>query len=151
MREGISCRDSRPVGSVTHLPGLTHFLAQHVQGHVATRSQLCQLPILQEKRDLATRHMQPDDVQRILAHVAFSGATRRHTFVFRPSFAFTLPHWTPWATDSSPHNYQSHKGTKEKRDTSLHKNTMSTQKMKETGQPAKLGRARRTRVTGRPR
>ena len=36
------------------LPGLMHFLAQHVQGHVTAQCHLCQLPILQEKRDLVT-------------------------------------------------------------------------------------------------
>ena len=41
--------------------------------------------------------MQPDDVQRIIAHVAFVRCGRRHTFVFRPRFAFTLPLWTLWA------------------------------------------------------
>ena len=39
---------------------------------MATQSYLCQLPILQEKRDLATRPMQPDDVQRIVAHIVLS-------------------------------------------------------------------------------
>ena len=38
VREQHSCRDSRPLGSITRLPGLMHFLAQHVQGHVATQS-----------------------------------------------------------------------------------------------------------------
>ena len=59
------------------LPRLIHPLTQHVQGHVTTQCHLCQLPILQEKRDLVTRHTQPDDVQRIVAHIAFSGATGR--------------------------------------------------------------------------
>ena len=93
VREGISCRDSRPLSSNTQLPSFMHFLAQHVQDHVATQSHLCQLPNLQEKRDLVTKPMQPGDVQRV-AHIAFTRATRRHTFVFRPSFAFTLPPWT---------------------------------------------------------
>ena len=48
-------------------------------------------------RDLATRPTQPDDVQRIVAHVAFTRAAGGHPFVLRPSFAFTLPHWTLWA------------------------------------------------------
>ena len=68
-----------------------------VQGHVAAQCHLCQLPILQEKKDLVTGPMQPDDVQRRIAHVAFVRCSGRHTFVFRPSFAFTLPHWTLWA------------------------------------------------------
>ena len=34
------------------------------------------------------------DVQRIVAHNAFPGAIRRHTFVFLPSSAITFPHWT---------------------------------------------------------
>ena len=54
-------------------------------------------PILQEKRDLVTGPMQPDDVQRIIAHVAFTRCGGRHTFVFRPSFAYTLPLCTLWA------------------------------------------------------
>ena len=41
--------------------------------------------------------MQPDGVQRTIAHVAFTRCGGRHTFVFRPSFAFTLPLWTLWA------------------------------------------------------
>ena len=94
VREGTSCRGSRPLGCITQQPGLMHFLAQHVQGHVTTQSHLCQLPVLQEKRDLATRPMQLDNVQRIVAHIAFTRAAGGHTFVFRPSFAFTLPHWT---------------------------------------------------------
>ena len=40
---------------------------------------------------------QPDDVQRLVTYVTFSRATRRHTFVSRPSFAFTVPHWALWA------------------------------------------------------
>ena len=57
---------------------------------MAAQSHLCQLPILQEKRDLVTRPIKPDDVQRLVAHIAFSRATGRHTFVFRPRFVFTL-------------------------------------------------------------
>ena len=75
VREGISCRDSRSLCTITQLPGLMHFLAQHVQGHVG----LCQLPILQAKRDLVTRPIQPDDLQRLAARIAFSGATQGHT------------------------------------------------------------------------
>ena len=75
VREQDSCRGHRPLGSVTRLPGLMHFLAQHVQGHAATQCHLCQLRIQQEKRDLVTRPVQPDDVQRIVAHVAFSRVT----------------------------------------------------------------------------
>ena len=37
VREKHSCRDNRPLGSITRLPGLVHFLAQHVQGHVAAQ------------------------------------------------------------------------------------------------------------------
>ena len=37
-------------------------------------------PILQEKRDLVTGPMQPNDVQRIIAHVAFTRCGERHTF-----------------------------------------------------------------------
>ena len=55
---------------------------------------LCQIPMLQEKGYLVTRPTQPGDVQRFVARIAFPRATLRHTFVFRPSFAFTLPHWT---------------------------------------------------------
>ena len=51
VREGISCRNSRPLGSITQLPGLMHFLAQHVQGHATIQCHLCQLPILQEERE----------------------------------------------------------------------------------------------------
>ena len=61
---------------------------------MTTQCHLCQLSIIQEKGDLVTRSIQPDDVQRI---VAFSRAIRIHTFVFRPSFVSTLPHWTLWA------------------------------------------------------
>ena len=49
-----------------------HFLAPHVQGHVTAQCHLCQLTILQEKRDLVTGPMQPDDVQRIIADIAFT-------------------------------------------------------------------------------
>ena len=55
VREKHSCRDSRPLGSITRLPGLMHFVAQHVQGHVAAQCYLSQLPILQENRDHATK------------------------------------------------------------------------------------------------
>ena len=77
--EQHSCRDSRSLGSITRLPGLMHFLAQHIQGHVATQSHLCQLP-LQEERDFATRPIQPDDVQRIFVHSVFPRATGRTHF-----------------------------------------------------------------------
>ena len=40
-----------------------HFLAQHVQGNVATQSHLRKLPMQQEKRDLVTKPIQPDDVE----------------------------------------------------------------------------------------
>ena len=39
---------------------------------MATESHLCQLPILQAKRDLVTRPIQPNDVQRVVYHIAFS-------------------------------------------------------------------------------
>ena len=52
-----------------------HFLAQHVQGHVAAQGHLCQLPILQEKRELVTRPIQPNDMQRLVARIAFSRVT----------------------------------------------------------------------------
>ena len=70
VRGEHSCRDSRPLGLVHPLPGLIHFLTQHVQGHVTSSCHLCQ------------------------PHTRCGG---RHTFVFQPSFAFTLPHWTVWA------------------------------------------------------
>ena len=41
--------------------------------------------------DLVTRPIQPDDVQRIVAHIAFTGATRRHTFIFLGS-PFSVHH-----------------------------------------------------------
>ena len=53
--------------------------------------------ILQENGDLVTRPIQPDDVQRIVAHVAFSRAIRAHTLVFRPSSVSLLSHWVLWA------------------------------------------------------
>ena len=40
VREGTSCSDSRPLSSITPLPGLMHFPAQRVQGHVATQRHL---------------------------------------------------------------------------------------------------------------
>ena len=43
-------------------PGLMHFLAPHVQGHATTQCHLCQLAVLQEKGDLVTRPIQPDDI-----------------------------------------------------------------------------------------
>ena len=70
-----------------------HILAQHVQGHVAALCHPCQLPILQEKRDLVTGPTQPDDEQRNVAHIAISRATTRRTFVFRqasPSLSIGL-------------------------------------------------------------
>ena len=75
VRGEHSCRDSGPLGSITPLPGLVRFLAQHVQGHVAAQGHLSQLPILQENRDLVTRPTQPDDVQRFVPHIAFSRVT----------------------------------------------------------------------------
>ena len=77
VRGKYSCRDSRPLGQ-GHPTRPHAFPGTTCQGHVATQSHLCQLPILQEKRDLATRPIQPDDVQRIVAHIAFSRATGRH-------------------------------------------------------------------------
>ena len=96
VRGEQSCRDSRPLGSTTPLPCLMDVLAQHVHGHVAAQGHLLPAPnpSRRESFHLVIRPIQPDDVQRIVAHVAFSRATGRHTFVFRPSFAFTLPHWT---------------------------------------------------------
>ena len=38
--------------AATRLPGLMHFLAQHAQGHVTAQCHLCQLPILQEKKEI---------------------------------------------------------------------------------------------------
>ena len=91
-RERLSCCDSRPLGSITRRPGLTHFLAQHVQGHVTTQCHLCQLPILQEKRDLATRPVpslqeplddafSSSDQASLPAHVPFVPQTRDVTSV----------------------------------------------------------------------
>ena len=57
------------------LPGLMHFLAQHIQVDVAARGHPRKLPILQEKRDLVTRLIQPDDAQRIVAHIVLSRIT----------------------------------------------------------------------------
>ena len=57
----------------------------------------CQLPFLQEKRDLVTKPMQPDDVQRLVTQCAFMKAAGGHIFILQPSFAFTLPHWILWA------------------------------------------------------
>ena len=87
VRGEHSCRDSRPLGSHTHCQASFISLAQHVQGHVAAWCHHCQLPVLQEKRDLVTG----------IAHVAFVRCSGRHTVVFRLSFAFTLPLWTLWA------------------------------------------------------
>ena len=55
------------------------------------------MPPLPAPNPAGTRPIQPDDVQRIVAHIAFTRGTRRHAFVFRPNFAFTLPHWALWA------------------------------------------------------
>ena len=48
---------------------------------MATPCHLCQLPILQEERDLVTKSIQADDVQRIVAHIAFSRAFRLPTML----------------------------------------------------------------------
>ena len=106
VREGFSCCDNKPLNGITQLPGLTRFLTQHVQGHVTAHCHLCQLAILLEKRDVVTRPIQPDNVQRILAHVAFTRCGGGHIFVFRSSFAFTLPHWALRAADF----HSSHQG-----------------------------------------
>ena len=45
-----------------------HFLAQHVQGHMAAQCHLRDLPILQAERDLVTGPMQRDVVQHIPSH-----------------------------------------------------------------------------------
>ena len=45
---------------------------------------------LQEKRDLVTKPIQPDDVQRIIAHIAFTKATRGRIFILRPSAVVSL-------------------------------------------------------------
>ena len=73
------------------LPGLMHFLVQHVQGHVAAQCHFCQLPILQEKRDLVTGPIQADDMQRFVAHIDFTRAATGRIFILRPSFAVTFP------------------------------------------------------------
>ena len=73
---------------------ITETQRPNVQGHVTAKCHFCQLPILQERRDLATGPMQPDDVQRIIAHIAFTRGGRRRIFILRPSFAFALPRWT---------------------------------------------------------
>ena len=83
-------RDSRPLGGITR-PSLVHFLAKHVPGN--SRSPL---PTPNPAGKEGSCH-QAHTMQRIVAHVVFSRATGRHTFVFRPNFAFTLPHWTLWA------------------------------------------------------
>ena len=44
-----------------------------------------QLPILQEERD---KPIQPDDVQRTVAHIVFSRIPWRNAFVFGPCFTF---------------------------------------------------------------
>ena len=83
VREQHSCRDSRPHAFPgTACPGAIWQLKSH----------LCQLPILQEKSDLATRPVQPDDVQRIVAHIAFSRATGRHTLSFSDQASSSLFH-----------------------------------------------------------
>ena len=51
------------------------FLAHHVQGYVAAQCHLRHLPILQEEGDFVAGPMQPDDVQRIVAHIAFTRVT----------------------------------------------------------------------------
>ena len=99
VKEKYSSRDSRPLNSIKPTTRPHTFPGTACPG--PCHSQVPPLPAPNpagKKRDLATRPMQPDDVQRIVAHIAFSRATGRHTFVFRPSFAFTLPHWTLWAS-----------------------------------------------------
>ena len=91
MSEQLPCRDSGPLGSITRLPGLMHFLAQLVQGHVATQSHLRQLPIVQERGDLVTNPIQPDDFQEPVwfLPVIFSITDRT------PPICTLFPCWDP--------------------------------------------------------
>ena len=63
------------------LPRPIQFLAWRVQGQVTTPCHLCQLPVLQEK---------------IISPGPYN-PMRGRIVDLRPSFAFTLPHWTLWA------------------------------------------------------
>ena len=56
-----------------------HFLAQHVQCHMAAQGYLCHLPVLQEARDFVTRSMQSNDIQRLVDHVVCLIILRRLT------------------------------------------------------------------------
>ena len=70
--KGFSCYDTGPFGSgrpATKAPSFPGTAC-----HVTTQCHLCQLTILQDKRDLVARPIQPDDVQRIVAHTAFTKA-----------------------------------------------------------------------------
>ena len=62
------CLTQDSSGSHNIYHGLMQFLAQHFQGHVTALCHLCQLPILQEKKDLVARPMQPDDVHNASLH-----------------------------------------------------------------------------------
>ena len=71
------------------LPRPIQFL---VQGHVTIQCHLCQLTQGKE------RFCEPKDVQRVVALPSREPLGGR-IFVFRPSFAFTLPHWTLWTAN----------------------------------------------------
>ena len=66
-------------------------LAQHVQGDVTTQGHLRQFPILKEARDLVTRPVQSDDVQRSVAQIVLTRISRGDTPTFRPRFARIFP------------------------------------------------------------
>ena len=52
------CSGIRPLGSITQLPSLMHFLARQVWGHVTTQCHPCKLHVLE--RDLVTKPIQPN-------------------------------------------------------------------------------------------
>ena len=54
VREQHSCRDNKPLHNIARLPGLMHFLAHHVQGHVATQSHAREHAIPPRARQLST-------------------------------------------------------------------------------------------------
>ena len=96
--KGFSCCDKGPLGSDSPATRPRAFPGTARPGPCGKlKATLASSLILQENGDLVTRPIQPDDVQRIVAHVAFSRAIRAHTLVFRPSSVSLLSHWVLWA------------------------------------------------------
>ena len=52
-----------------------HFLAQHVQGNVAAHCYLRHFQMLKEEGNCVAGSVQPDDLQRVITHVAVTRAT----------------------------------------------------------------------------